>query len=302
MPKDDLSLPEEEDSGDLNLPPLPKSSSLYSNTGASGGIKKSLEVIIPIILIIAIVWFLFFGGKTAFFGKGDVLVLTTNGALDPQLFEVLNAAKSEKIIGNLAILPIDRLSRYPENFLKNYKLVILDQTMGVSPADKALTRSVGQALQSWVQKNGNLIIVKDSGIYLKVGEQIDSGVIGWEASLGNMVPVTCEYDNLGQNGCLVHIRINGKIRSTSPEHPFTKGIDTFPVNPFETLDFDVLNVQINGKEIAAIETPNLVSNEFSYSSTAIAERKYGLGTVVYFNYNPAQAPIILYNTLQQLVK
>jgi len=183
----------------------------------------------------------------------------------------------------------DSLQISPKEQLAQYDIVMLDQSNSAGPF---ISKALGDALHDYVAKGGKLIIVKNSGTLSKDAP----GAAGWLANLGDIAPVECTLDKHNIPTCLQPIRIRGELIKLDFDHPIMEGIERVPALPSEPLlDLEVFDVAVKGKEIAYIKDADSTKKY-----PGIVERKYILGKVIYFNYNPGKTPEIFINTLNYL--
>ncbi|MCD6478616.1 MAG: DUF4190 domain-containing protein [Candidatus Diapherotrites archaeon] len=203
--------------------------------------------------------------------------------------------KTIAVLNNLTDLVLyvtrsaDSLQISPKEQLAQYDIVMLDQSNSAGPF---ISKALGDALHDYVAKGGKLIIVKNSGTLSKDAP----GAAGWLANLGDIAPVECTLDKHNIPTCLQPIRIRGELIKLDFDHPIMEGIERVPALPSEPLlDLEVFDVAVKGKEIAYIKDADSTKKY-----PGIVERKYILGKVIYFNYNPGKTPEIFINTLNYL--
>ena len=271
-----------------------------------GGDLKSrlgihLEGFIPLVLVLVIVFFLAVRFDVV---NSDTPVLGTI----VQVFEVqrtpakllLIGASSSQVIDVLNNNPdlvqwrqktAEELERNPREQLANYDIIMLDQSQ---QANKEVSRKLGEAVEDYVNRGGNLIVVLDSGI--KRPGAFD--VIGWENTFGNAVPVSCDRVVNNEPVCIHKFFVNGKLYREDEDHPILKGIEIFPALPGLFNTFETLDVTPTGREIAYIQDP---STKKTYPGIVEKRALGGLsGKSVYFNYNPGQTVGILESTFDYM--
>lgn len=208
--------------------------------------------------------------------------------------------ETSKILGeNKGITVIymkeSQLDKNPAETISKYKIIMLDQS---GQESKEISRQLGYAMQNYVKTGGKFIIVKDSGIR----QPNASDVIGWKATFGGIVPVSCDWI-IGSTGadssCGLSEYARGRLWASDTNHPIMKGIDQFPAESEEALiAFETFDVTPQGKELAYIQ------DEFSKKYyPGIVESKANdvqLGKVIYFNYDPGLTPEILKATIEYL--
>jgi len=265
---------------------------------SSSGFKFKLETIIPIIVIIGVILLIVFktnvlsGGIPLFEGSGvSILVI---GSPSPETVSVLNDAENKDVIKQWRLQNVEAIEYNPKERIKPYDIIILDQSMS---SDKSISRTIGEALDAFVKSGGKLIVVLNSGIE-RTGS---SDVIGWTATIGDIIPVTCDYGIYKVPTCKNTIRVDGFIlanRSNSKQsgYKITYGIERVPA--LETaglIQTETYKVGVVGNEIAY-----LVDARTGATYPAIIEKPLLLGKVIYFNYNPGKTKTLLINTIKYL--
>ncbi len=263
----------------------------------SSKIGMNLEGLIPLILILVIAFFLLakfgllsgvpvLGDIGSMVGSNEPKKMLVIGASSPEALDVLYGMEDViKVVQRDA----SSLDRNPKEVLANYDIVMLDQSQ---QTNKALSRKFGEALESYVKQGGKLITVMDSGIY----QPGAFDVAGWKATLGDIIPVTCERINQGEPTCMVRLMVRGKIYREIEKHKIMEGIEEFPVLPGEYANFETFNIGLNGTEIAYLKDESGVGQTFP----AIVEKKLIVGKSIYFNYNPGYTKGIFQNTIEYL--
>ena len=241
------------------------------------------SIIAGILIIIAIAFFTFSG--TNIFGNEHTKMLVI-GSTTQDTIQILNDNRNS--IDYIVKTPIS-LERNSEEQLKEYKIIMLDQSEDTS---KEISKELGDALQNFVKKGGNLIIVKDSGI--KRPDTKD--IVGWEPTFLELVPVKCNRIGNNELTCANRILVQGKLLRQAENHPIMQGIDQFPVGENINATFETFAVERTGTEIAYIKS----SASDKQSFVGIAEKKNMLGKTIYFNYNPGKTRGIFEATLDYL--
>src|SRR3989338_475003 len=259
----------------------------------------NIEGLIPLILIILIafvaaVWTGIITSNTPVIGPVVALVKGTEqpvslliiGQPSTDLRIILD---EDKDLVSYRIKDVQDLERSAEEQLAQYDVVMLDQHL---QANKEVSRQLGEAIQDYVKRGGKFITVLDSGIRRK-----DSAdVLGWEATFGNIVPVTCEKQAGGEPSCLDRRTVRGKIFRQDVDHRIMKGIEEVPADPsLGLIMLEVLNVPTSGNEIAYAQdmrTPQYY--------TAIVEEHLIIGKSIYFNYDPGRTRGIFEATIRYL--
>ncbi len=206
--------------------------------------------------------------------------------------EVINVLDNNDDLLDYRIKTAESLDRNPGEQLKEYDVVMLDQSEQVS---KEISRQLGEALADYVNGGGNLIVVKNSGIRRPGANDI----LGWEASMEDLVPVRCDLQLDNRPVCdeASKITVRGRILRKDESHPIMEGIEQAPAGPYSVLHLSTFDVGQgdNYKEIAYME-----DSATAKTYPAIVERTSLLGKSIYFNYNPGKTRGILENTLEYL--
>jgi len=265
---------------------------------SSSNLKIKMETIIPIIVIIGVILLIVFktnvlsGGIPLFEGTGaSVLVI---GSPSPEFVRVLNDAENKDLIKSLRFVTVDSIQQNPKERIKQYDIIILDQSLS---SDKTITRTVGEAIKSYVQSGGKFILVLNSGIE-RPG---DTSVIGWKATFGDIIPVSCDPTLYSVPSCKNTLRVNGVIyasRSDSKQsgYKIMYGIERVPaLKAAGLIQTETYAVNPTGTEIAYIQDAR---SGITYP--AIVEQPLLLGKVIYFNYNPGLSEAIFVNTIKYL--
>ncbi|MBN2127491.1 MAG: hypothetical protein JW703_03825 [Candidatus Diapherotrites archaeon] len=261
-------------------------------------IGMNLEGLIPLILILVIVFFLaakfdIINGSTpvvgvlaSIAGSQESTTVLLIGSSSPETLQVLYE------MGDLIKL-VQRdaasLDRNPKEVLANYGVIILDQS---EQTDKAVSRKLGEALEEYVKKGGKLITVLDSGIY----QPGAFDAVGWDATIGDIVPVNCDRIYQGEPTCMMRLNVRGKVYREIEDHKIMEGIEEFPIMPGQYANFQTFDVGLEGTEIAYMKDESGPGKTFP----AIVEKKLIVGKSLYFNYNPGYTPRILQQTIYYL--
>jgi hypothetical protein len=261
------------------------------DSGVSSKLKYSLEGIIPLILIIVIIAFL--GHQ---FGFWNIPGLTDRGPMRMLIIgspsnEFRNVLNQSKDLVRFDVRKADRLTTNAKDVLAEYDIVVLDQHLESS---KEVSRQLGEAVQDYVSSGGKFILVMDSGIR----RTNDSAILGWEATFGDIVPVSCDKEGaLDQPSCLTKTHVAGKIYRADYKHPIMKGIDEAPREGGVYL-VETLPVNMTGRQVAWIESYPFENQSDQYP--AIVEQKLVLGKSLYFGYDPGISKGIFDATLEYL--
>ncbi|MDO8641185.1 MAG: hypothetical protein Q7R33_06535, partial [Nitrosarchaeum sp.] len=176
----------------------------------------------------------------------------------------------------------------PEAQLANYDIVMLDQS---TENNKEVSRQLGAAIESWVKKGGKFILVMDSGIRRKNA----ADVVGWQATFGDIVPVSCDRTVQDQPSCTVPLSVTGRIYREDFKHKIMEGIDVAPAEQEAAYLLQTFEVTPTGKELAYIQSVN--GPQFF---PAIVEKELIIGKSIYFNYDPGKSAGIFQATLKYL--
>ena len=219
------------------------------------------------------------------FGQPAKILIVGSPSLN--LISVLN---DNKDLAEFVVRGEDSLIITPDEILRQYDIVILDQT---GQQSKEISRQLGDSLKEYVQKGGALMVILDSGIRSKGA----SDVIGWEASLGDIMPVKCDRTVGDQPSCTVPISLSGRVFRQDFSHQIMLGIEKAPIEfepPIFTTTFAIT------KDDSANQIAYLQDEITSAYFPAIVEKSFVLGKVVYFNYDPALTRQIFTNTIKYL--
>ncbi len=264
----------------------------------TGAMKRfNLEGLVPLILLLII-------GVASlnYFGVIDIPYLP-KGSAHVQVLIIGEPSLGERVVlDNLSYTLTYRI-RDAASFgnaaaeeLNQYDLVILDQSI---VSDKSVTVALAEAIQKYVQKGGNMIVVQNSGIYQSVGFAglTAKDVVGWKASFGKIIPVECVLGSDNVPTCAEgrQISVVGRIYQQDFDHPIMNGIPMSPPAgdvPYALSTFAV-QADEGAKTIAYIKAENTPQ-----SYPAIVEKKnFPFGSVVYFNYDPGLTMGVFKNTI-----
>jgi hypothetical protein len=258
-----------------------------------GGAKIKWETLLPVIIIIAVIILIVF--KTNILASGfdflnvnqgaRILVL---GAPSTEFRNILVDQENKDLIKETRFMALDAIDHNPEERIKGYDIIILDQS---KQSDKTITRRTANAITNYVNKGGKLIVVLNSGIK----RADDVSVLGWQASFGNIIPVRCDPE-LSVPSCLSQRELVGTLYTAREDHPIVKGIIQVPaVDTYGPIRTETFNVAADGKEIAYLE-----DSRTKKTYTGIVEKPLLSGKVIYFNFNPAISKQIVINTIKYL--
>ena len=260
----------------------------------SGGFKSRasyhLEGLIPLILIVIIVAYLgmqfgfwdlpFIGGQQ----PAQMLIIG-----EPS-FDTKYVLDQNPDLVKYRIRTAESLERSPKEQLAQYDIIMLDQSY---QANKEVSRQLGEAIENYVKTGGKLITVMDSGILRKGAADI----VGWKATFGDIVPVSCERGQNDMPTCLPNqaITIVGRIWRQDFDHKIMEGIEVAPAEPEAAIFLTVFDVAPVGNEIAYVQT--IPEGKFY---PAIVEKPLIIGKSIYFNYDPGRTRGIFEKTLKYL--
>ncbi len=249
----------------------------------SGGGRRfhSIEGVLPLILLIVIAFFVlqFLGVIPCIIpigcgGEANVLVI---GVPSPDVVRVLSGKEAQM-----------KGIHYPINFepdyvtvemLRNYQVVILQ-------GDPYFDMNTREAIKQYVDGGGKLIVVGDAGS--KHPEY--SNVAGWAWPAGQGIPVPAEL--IGEWAGWSDVAYGSDLRPADINHPIAKGIKL--IGAQLNMPSQIWKVISKGKVIYAIDTVG------EGTVPAIIEGNSGLGTVMYFAYDPGQTPALLLTTVSYL--
>jgi len=259
-------------------------------------IMANFEGLIPLLLILIIGFFL--AAKFDIINSGTPIIgpivgtvagkepmeMLIIGSPSQDLLDVLNANRD---IVRYRIKQASDLERNPEDQLVAYDVILLDQS---NQADKTVSKQLGKAIEKFVKSGKRLIVIKDSGI--RRPETVD--IVGWKATFGDIIPVSCERTINNIPTCLQPITVVGRIHRQDIKHPIMKGIEVAPAEEEYALILTTFDVDPVGKEIAYIETRD------KKTYPAIVESRLLMGKAIYFNYDPGKTRGIFEATLEYL--
>jgi len=265
------------------------------DVGRPSGIKgwthkifSKAETIIPIILII--LFLLFFSISFLHVSPNDIPLIGTflGQLLGEQKTEVLIIGQplqitTDKIVNaedyrqrySFRVMDPQRLTRDPLKTLKNYSVVVLDQS---DSADKSIPKELALDLVTYVKTGGSLVIVADSG-YRITGRP---DAYGWVAVLKDAAPVSCDLERDNTRACEYPQLIHGVWFNENPTDEILLGIDQIPgsANLATGLEFNVFDITPLGEEWATIK--DIITGK---TYPGIVYMRYWAGKIVYFNYN-----------------
>ena len=267
--------------------------------GMKSKVTRNLEALIPLILIVIIAAFLGhkFGLWTIpFLGGAEQVQVLVIGQPSVDLLADLD---NQRDLVYYRVKDAADLDAAPQEQLAQYDIVLLDQHLGMTPYEKSVSRTLGEAIENYVRTGGKLITVMDSGIYRSggiYGTGVASDVIGWKATFGDIIPVECDLGPNDVPTCKQPIATIGKIYRLDFDSKIMEGIEVAPADPrYGPLSILTFDVKPTGQQVAYIKHIATASNY-----PAIVEQKLLIGKSIYFNYDPAMTPGIWQNTLEYL--
>lgn len=256
-----------------------------------------LEGLVPIIIILILAVFLavkfdIINSNTPVLGiiadlvepskKISMLIISENeNSVSPFIIETLNQNSD---LVKYRIRPGTDLSINPKQKIENYDLIMLDGL-------KYISLSLGKGIQEYVKGGGKVIFVMDAGIR----RPSTPDVLGWEDTFGDIVPVSCEKSDTGTPGCTDKLFIRGKLYREDEENKILRGFAEVPPEPNGYKDFEVLNVNYTGNELAYIK-----GGQYQKPFPGIVEKKLVFGKSLYFNYDIGTTPGIMMATIDYL--
>jgi hypothetical protein len=260
-----------------------------------GGSKIKWETLLPIIVVVLVVLLIIF--RTNIFAAGlglfsgsQSMTLLVIGSPTQEFRQVLSDAENRDLIQHVRYSDSKSLEHNPYERIKGFDLIIIDQTL---QTDKTISRTLGEAITTYVRNGGKLIVVGNSAIE-RTG---DLSVLGWKGTFNSdIVPVGCEPGTRGVPTCKSPLQRQVTIHSAREDHPIMYGILRVPaLESAGYLNTETFDVPIYGTEIAYIrDTQGTV-----YTGIVEKQTMFG-GKVLYFNFNPGLSNAIFVNTLQYM--
>ena len=203
--------------------------------------NKNKQIAVVGIIVLLIIAFLVVGGNMPQLFSSQPTQVLVIGQLSPGERIVLDNLNQEF---TYSIRSASDLESSSIETLSEYRIIILDQTI----TEKSISSDLGSALESYVVKGGELIVVKNSAIRLSLGlNGVEAGdSIGWKTTLGNMVPVECILINGNEPSCKEGNEVPIVARIIKQEdHPIMFGVDIAPTNDLAPYQLGVLPIQAN---------------------------------------------------------
>lgn len=254
-------------------------------------IFSKAETIIPIILIVLFLLFfaisfmgvnandipLIGGFLSSILGndKPDILII---GYPDPITEDLFNREDFKNLYRFSTPRDPSTLDRNPISTIKKYDVVIIDQSQSSS---KSIPIALADALKSYVNSGGKLIIVADSA-YRLTGRP---DAYGWISVFGStLAPVDCQMNRDRTRACEYPILIRGVLEKVDFEN---KALEMVPeqipatANDGSSLPFTVYDVDRLGDELMYIQ--DVAPGGKTYAGVVV--KSAWAGKVGYFNYN-----------------
>jgi len=253
------------------------------------------KVLVPVLVLIVLVvfgsiilsWLGYFDIPGIDTGPADLLII---GSPSLETIEVLDNSKD--LVQYRVIEDVESFRTNPKDKIAQYDIIMLDQT---NSEGKALPSQLGEELRGYVLRGGELIVVKDSGIYNTDALEL----VGWKANFtSEIVPVECIMTADNYPSCTTPVNLTAELERADFDHKIMMGIEKIPALPTDPyLYVEVLPIALanNGHEIATIRDAQ--STKYY---PGIVEKRELLGKSVYFNYNPGFTPGVFRNTLKYL--
>jgi hypothetical protein len=162
--------------------------------------------------------------------------------------------------------------------LANYQVIILQ-------GDSEFDMNTREAIKQYVDGGGKAIVVGDAGSK----HPNYPNVAGWAWPSGQGIPVPATL--IGEWVGLSDVAYGANLRMADINHPIVQGLKL--IGSSLQVPSQVFKVSSEGKVIIAIDTDEGVI-------PAVIEGGSGLGTVMYFAYDPGQTPEILLTTVSYL--
>ena len=256
----------------------------YAYMPAGGGRRKfsNIEGVLPLVLLIVIAFFVlqFLGVLPCYVpigcgGEANVVVI---GTPSQDVVRTLSGKESQ----------MKKIS-YPINFdpdfitlsmLQNYDVVILQ-------GDPYFDMNTREAVRDYVDAGGNIIVVGDAG---SKHPQYPN-VAGWAWPSGQGIPVPAEL--IGEWAGWTDVAYGADLRFADINHPIVEGLKLIGSQLQMPSQVYKVTTKGNANVIAAIDTSE-------GTVPAVIEGNSGLGSVMYFAYDPGQTPEMLLTAVTYL--
>jgi len=241
----------------------------------------NIEGVLPLILLIVIAFFVlqFLNIIPCIIpiGCGGEINVGVIGIPTPDVENVLTSQEARfKGINYGVNLPPNYITG---DALKSFSIIILQ-------GEPAFDMTVREAIKSWVDGGGKLIVVGDAGSK----HPLYANVAGWSWPSGNGLPVPAQLTGEWIN--LPDVSYGLNLRFADFNHPIVVGLQKVGAQ-LQRPEVVHKVMPKGGKMIVAIDT-----NEGTYP--AVIEGGSGLGTVMYYAYDPGQTPAMFLATLEYL--
>lgn len=254
----------------------------YAYMPAGGGRKRfsSVEGVLPLILLIVIAFFVlqFLGVIPCIIpigcgGEAKVVVVGTASA------DVVRTLSGDEALEKGIKYPIQFDQEYiTAKMLKNYNVVIVQ-------GDPYFDMTTREAIRGYVDSGGKLIVVGDAG---SKHPQYPN-VAGWAWPSGQGLPVPATI--IGEWAGWTDVSYGSDLLMADPDHPIIQGLKL--VGATTTVPTQVVKISAEGNVIMAVKTTE-------GTMPALVEGNSGLGTVLYFSYDPGQTPAVLLTSVKYL--
>ena len=256
----------------------------YAYAPGGGGWKDrfhNIEGVLPLILLIVIAFFVlqFLNIIPCIIpiGCGGGIDIGVIGVPSPDVQQVLTSKEARfKGINYGVNLPPDVITT---DALKSFRVIILQ-------GDPYFDMNVREAIKSWVDGGGKLIVVGDAGSK----HPLYQNVAGWSWPSGNGLPVPAQLT--GEWIGITDVSYGIDLRLVDFNHPIVVGLQRVGAQ-LQRPDVVYKVVPKGGKMIVAIDTT-------AGTWPAVIEGGSGLGTIMYFAYDPGQTPAMFLATLEYL--
>jgi len=241
----------------------------------------SIEGVLPLVLLIVIAFFVlqFLNIIPCIvpIGCGGEIDVVVVGQPSPTVQQLLQSKEARLRGINYGVdFPPDIVTI---DFLRSFKVVILQ-------GDPYFDLNTREAVKQFVDGGGKLIVVGDAGS--KHPEY--TNVAGWAWPRGQGIPVPAKL--VGEEAGYAEVAYGQVLQFADPNHPIAIGIKK--IGATLSRPDAVFQVTPEGKMIAAVRTTA------GTLAPAVIEGGSGLGTVMYFAYDPGQTPAMFLATLEYL--
>jgi hypothetical protein len=260
--------------------------------------KINLEGLIPLILLVVIGI-----ASLNYFNVIDIPYLPS-GSDHMQVLFIGQPSLGERTVLDSLDHTLTYRIRDPKSFgnaaseeLSQYDIIILDQSM----TEKSVSVSFGEAVQTYVQKGGKLIVVLNSGIYQSVGLSGATAIdaVGWKANFEDLIPAECV---LGQDNVPTckegrEVTVVGRVRREDFDHEIMSGIEMTPSADLPPYTLTTLDIR---PDEGAHRIAYILSETGQRFDAILEKKSFLAGKVIYFNYDPGFTPNIFTRTINYL--